>query len=104
MAERIAFASWDFIELVCFTHGKELTLEMRKQQPTYVCSEKDCVIQIPATAYEKVLADIVEKMNSNSLAVGGSWRKKYQGRNYEFKVVVFTTGKKTKISVRNLGV
>lgn len=104
MAERIAFASWDFIELVCYAHGNELTLEMRKQQPTYVCSENKCTVQIPATAYEKVLADIVEKMNSNSLAVGGSWRKKYQGRNYEFKVVVFTTGKKTKISVRNLGV
>ena len=104
MPERIAFASWDFIELVCPIHGKELSLEMRKQQPTYVCTEKECLVQIPATAYEKVLADIVAKMNSNSLAVGGSWRKKYQGRNYEFKVVVFTTGKKTQISVRNLGV
>lgn len=104
MAERIAFASWDFIELVCSTHGKELTLEMRKQQPTYVCAVEQCPVQISATAYEKVLADIVEKMNTDSLAVGGSWRKKYQGQNYEFKVIVFTTGKKTRISVRNLGV
>lgn len=103
MAERIAFASWDFIELVCSAHGKELTLEMRKQQPIYVCSEEQCPIQIPATAYEKVLADIVEKMNTNSLVVGESWRKKYQGSSYEFKVVVFTSGKKIRISVRTLG-
>ena len=103
MTERIAFASWDFIELVCSTHGNELALEMRKQ-PTYVCSEKECTVQIPATSYEKVLADIVEKMNANSLVVGGSWRKKYQGRNYEFRVIVYTSGKKTQISVRNLGV
>ena len=60
MPERIAFASWDFIELVCSVHGKELSLEMRKQQPTYVCTEKECPVQIPATAYEKVLADIVK--------------------------------------------
>ena len=46
MPERIAFASWDFIELVCPVHGKELSLEMRKQQPTYVCTEKECSVQI----------------------------------------------------------
>ena len=103
MAERIAFASWDFIELVCSSHGKELSLEIRKQQPTYVCSEEECSVQIPATAYEKVLADIVERMNTNSLVVGESWRKKYQGRNYEFKVIVFTNGKKICVSGRNLG-
>lgn len=103
MSERIAFASWDFIELVCSVHGKELSLEMRKQQPTYVCLEKECSFQIPAVAYEKVLTDIVERMNTNSLAVGESWRKKYQGQNYEFKVVVFTSGKKICISVRKFG-
>ena len=103
MAERIAFASWDFIELVCYAHGNELTLEMRKQQPTYVCSENKCTVQIPATVYEKVLDDIVKKMNMNSLVVGETWRKRFQGQNYEFKVVVFTSGKKTRISVRYLG-
>ena len=103
MAERIAFASWDFIELVCYAHGNELTLEMRKQQPTYVCSENKCTVQIPATVYEKVLDDIVKKMNMNSLVVGETWRKRFQGQNYEFKVVVFTSGKKTQISVRYLG-
>ena len=103
MAERIAFASWDFIELVCYGHGNKLTLEMRKQQPTYVCSENKCTVQIPATVYEKVLDDIVKKMNMNSLVVGETWRKRFQGQNYEFKVVVFTSGKKTRISVRYLG-
>lgn len=103
MAERIAFASWDFIELVCYAHGNELALEMRKQQPTYVCSENKCTVQIPATVYEKVLDDIVKKMNMNSLVVGETWRKRFQGQNYEFKVVVFTSGKKTRISVRYLG-
>ena len=102
MTERITFASWDFIELVCSEHGKELSLEMRKQQPTYVCSEPECPIHISANAYEKILADIVERMNKNSLVVGESWRKKYQGWNYEFKVVVFTSGKMIQISVRNL--
>lgn len=102
MAERIAFASWDFIELVCSTHGNALDLEMRKQQPTYVCPNTECSVHIPATAYDRVLSDIVGRMNNNSLVVGESWRKKYQGRNYEFKVVVFTSGKMIQISVRNL--
>lgn len=104
MTERITFAAWDFIELVCSKHGTELSLEMRKHQPTYVCSEKGCSIHTSANVYEKILADIVERMNKNSLAVGESWRKKYQGQNYEFKVIVFSAGKKTKVSVRNLGV
>lgn len=103
MSERIAFASWDFIELVCAIHNEVLNLELRKQQPTYVCSVDNCATQIPATVYEKVLADIVNCMNASGLAMGETWRKKYHGKNYEFKVVVITSGKKTKISVRKLG-
>ncbi len=103
MSERIAFASWDFIELICFAHNEVLNLEMRKQQPVYVCSVDGCSTQLPSAVYDKILEDIVEKMNTNSLVVGGSWRKKYQGRNYEFKVIVFTGGKKICVSVRNLG-
>lgn len=103
MSERIAFASWDFIELVCSKHNEVLNLEMRKQQPMYVCSVDKCSTQIPTTVYEKVLADIVNRMNSSGLAVGEFWRKKYQGKSYEFKVVVFTSGKKVCISARCLG-
>ena len=104
MSERIAFASWDFIELICSEHSKPLNLEMRKHQPMYVCTVEDCSTQLSSTVYEKVLADIVERMNSNSLAIGELWRKKYQGKSYEFKVILFTSGKKTIISVRNLGI
>lgn len=103
MSERIAFASWDFIELICFAHNEVLNLEMRKQQPMYVCSVNGCHTQLPAAVYEKILADIVERLNVNGLAVGEIWRKKYHGKSYEFKVIILTTGKKTQISVRNLG-
>lgn len=103
MSERIAFASWDFIELVCYEHNEVLNLEMRKLQPMYVCSAVGCSTQLPAIVYEKVLSDIIERMNSNGLAVGEFWRKKYQGMSYEFKVIVFTAGKKICISVKRLG-
>lgn len=103
MSERIAFASWDFIELVCSAHNEILNLEIRKQQPMYVCPAKGCHTHLPATVYEKILSDIVERLNVNGLAVGEVWRKKYQGKSYEFRVIILTTGKKTQISVRNLG-
>lgn len=103
MSERIAFASWDFIELICAEHNEILNLETRKQQPMYVCPMDGCHTQILSIVYEKVLADIVICMNSSGLAVGEFWRKKYLGKGYEFKVIVLTSGKKVRVSVRNLG-
>ncbi len=102
MAEKITFTSWDFIELICEEHRNELSLELRKQIPVYVCCNEGCLTQIPASVYEKILSDIVLKINSNELAVGGIWRKKFSGTTYEFKVITYTLGKKTRIAVKCL--
>lgn len=103
MAEKIAFASWDFIEPICAEHETALEIGEIRRQPFYVCSNDGCNTKIPAYVYEKILEDTVSKLNAGAVALGTKWRKKYLGKNYEMKLVVLVNGRRTKVSVRCFG-
>lgn len=103
MKETIAFASWNFIRIKCGVHLEELKLPDTYGKPNYCCPHKACAAYVPDVIYEKLLEDTVSKLNSNSLAVGSRWKKRYSGRVYECIVLSSADGKRPEIGVRVLG-
>ena len=102
MSEKIAFASWDFISLLCAKHRKELELSTVGKTPFYCCSESNCETKIPTYAYEKIHNDILNKLNDDKIAIGQEWVIRSLGKTYSCKVVALASGKQTKISVKCL--
>lgn len=100
MKERIAFASWSFIKIMCAKHGEELVLKEISGRPTYVCRNEGCTLQVPSAIYEKLLEDTVSKLNSDALIVGSSWRRRYLGRTYEGSILSAATGKQPEIGIK----
>lgn len=102
MSEKIAFASWDFFELVCDKHRKPLELKLRRSTPVYACIHPECSLYIPTVVYEKIRDEVIKKTNESILTLGDAWRKKYSGKTYEIRVISFADGKKTVVSVKCL--
>lgn len=100
MGEKIAFTAWDFVSLCCYEHKNELILEAKNGKPFYSCPVDSCAFSLPALVYEKILEDIVKKINAGKLIVGTMWRKKYCGKNYECFISSAPTGKKPVIIIR----
>ena len=100
MKEKIAFASWSFIKILCATHGEELVLKEISGRPVYVCPRRDCTLQVPSVIYEKLLEDTVLKLNSNALVIGSRWKRQYLGRAYECSILSAVSGKQPEISIK----
>ncbi len=100
MKEKIAFASWGFIKIICARHGEELVLKEISGRPTYVCPKEDCTLQVPSAIYEKLLEDTVSKLNANRLVIGSSWRRRYLGKTYECFILAAAAGKQPEIGIK----
>lgn len=100
MKEKIAFASWSFIKIMCSKHGTELVLKEISGRPTYVCRNEGCTLQVPSAIYEKLLEDTVSKLNLNALAVGSNWRRRYLGRAYECTILSAAAGRQPEIGIK----
>ncbi len=100
MKEKIAFASWGFIKIICAKHGEELVLKEISGRPTYVCPKEDCTLQVPSAIYEKLLEDTVSKLNANRLVIGSSWRRRHLGRTYECSILSAAAGKQPEIGIK----
>ena len=101
MNEKIAFASWGYIRLICSNHGEELVLDANNDRPIYRC-EGDCTLKISSVLYEKVLDDVIALQNKGDLIVGACWRRKSDSRVIEFVVSSCANGKRPEIAVRIL--
>ena len=55
MSEKIAFVSWDYLRLVCGTHGAELELTLKGNRTLYSCTDSGCSVVLPTELYEKLL-------------------------------------------------
>lgn len=102
MSEKIAFASWDFISLLCDTHQKELELSESANNPLYICKEKDCKTKLPTYVYERIHTDILKKLNNGHAAIGENWLFRCMGKTYSCKILALASGKQAKISVKCL--
>lgn len=102
MGEKIAFFSWDLITVKCGEHLIELELTERSGRAFYSCCENGCRTHIPSEIYEKILAETVERMNSETLIIGGKWQKRYAGKSYVCRVLSFPGGKQVEIAVTPL--
>lgn len=102
MGEKIAFFSWDLITVKCGEHLIELELAERSGRAFYSCCENGCRTLIPSEIYEKILAETVERMNSETLIIGGKWQKRYAGKSYVCRVLSFPGGKQVEIAVTPL--
>lgn len=100
MKEKIAFASWSFIKIMCAKHGEELVLKEVSGRPTYSCPNDECALQVPPAVYEKLLEDTVSKLNSNRLVIGSSWRRRYLGKTYECSILAAAAGKQPEIGIK----
>ena len=100
MKEKIAFASWNFIKIICAKHREELVLKEISERPSYVCPKDDCSLQVPSAIYEKLLEDTVTKLNSNALVIGSSWRRRYLGKAYECTILSAAAGKQPEIGIK----
>ena len=100
MSEKIAFASWNYIRLVCSVHGDELLLDEIRGRPIYRCCAERCAVKISTSLYEKILEDVISFQNKGELAVGTCWRRKNESRVVMFTVVACANGKRPEISVR----
>lgn len=100
MSEKIAFASWNYICLVCSIHGEELILDEIKGRPIYRCSAEGCAVKISTDLYEKILEDVIAFQNKGEIAVGMRWRRRSESRVVEFTIVACANGKRPEISVR----
>ena len=68
MSEKIAFASWNYIRLLCSIHKTELILDEVNGRPVYRCEVKDCHLKISSALYEKVLDDVISLQNNSPLS------------------------------------
>lgn len=102
MSDRIAFASWSYIRMICPLHKEELVLDEINGKPIYRCDSKECTLKISAVLYEKVLDDVISLQNKGNLLVGADWRRKSDSKVYEFTVVSCANGKRPEIAVRIL--
>lgn len=100
MKEKIAFASWSFIKIMCAKHGEELVLTEISGRPTYICPNEGCALQVPSAVYEKLLEDTVSKLNANLLVIGSHWRRRYLSKTYECSVLAAAAGKQPEIGVK----
>lgn len=102
MSEKIAFAPWGYISLICFVHRDELILDVFKGRPIYRCSAEDCGIRISSALYEKILDDVILFQNQGKLIVGACWRRRSESKIMEFIVTACANGKRPEIAVRIL--
>lgn len=102
MSEKIAFASWNYIRLLCSIHKTELILDEVNGRPVYRCEVKDCHLKISSALYEKVLDDVISLQNKGELLVGACWRRKSDLKVVEFAVISCANGKRPEIAVRIL--
>ena len=102
MGERIAFASWNYISLVCSEHGNELVLDEAKGKPVYRCGTENCALRISSVIYEKILEDVISFQNKGTLLVGASWKRKSELKIIELTVKTCANGKRPEIAVRIL--
>ncbi len=102
MGEKIAFAPWNYINILCSNHKKELVLGLSGSKPIYRCEEQGCPLCFSAEVHEKVLDDVVEKQNSNRLVLGEQWKRRVSGVAYIFTVESCSYGKTVEISVHRL--
>lgn len=100
MSEKIAFASWNYIRLVCSNHGDELVLDEISGRPFYRCRTNECDLRISSALYEKVLDDVIALQNKGELLVGIHWKRKSDSKITEFSVISCANGKRPEISVR----
>ena len=102
MSEKIAFASWNYIMLVCPIHSRELILDDVNGRPIYRCEVNECHLTISSALYEKVLDDVISLQNKGELLVGACWRRKSDLKVVEFTVISCANGKRPEIAVRIL--
>ena len=100
MSEKIAFASWNYIRLVCAIHGDELVLDEFNGRPFYRCGTTECDLKISSSLYEKVLDDVITLQNKGELLVGVHWKRRSDSKFVEFTVISCANGKRPEISVR----
>lgn len=102
MSEKIAFVSWDYLRLVCGTHGAELELTLKGNRTLYSCTDSGCSVALPTELYEKLLKDVVNMQNNGPLMLGYRWRRKTKGEAFEFSVISASQGKRPIISVKQI--
>ncbi len=102
MGEKITFASWDYIKLLCFEHKIDLSLAVSGYKPVYRCKTDGCNLCFSADVYEKVLDDVVKKQNTDRLIVGDMWKKRIMGSTYAFTVEACPCGKQVEVSVEKI--
>ncbi len=100
MKEKIAFASWNYIKLICAEHGEELTLGDINGRPFYECTVQGCSTKISTAVYEKVLDDVIALQNKGELPTGIRWKRKSDLRVVEFTIASCSNGKRPEVSVK----
>ncbi len=100
MREKIAFASWNYIKLVCAEHREELVLGVIKGRPFYECTVQGCLTKISTAVYEKALDDVIALQNKGELTTGVKWKRKSDSRVVEFTLSSCSNGKRPEVSVR----
>lgn len=99
MNEKIAFASWNYIKLVCAVHKEDLILDEVHGRPVYRCCADGCNLQLSSKLYEKILEDVVSSQNKGTLPVGACWKRKSETRRFSFTLTACANGKQPEISV-----
>lgn len=102
MSEKIAYASWSYIKLVCSIHREELILDEVNGRPVYRCGAEGCALKLSPSLYEKILDDVVSFQNKGKLPVGASWKRKSDSRFVEFTLTACANGKQPEIAARIL--
>lgn len=103
--DKLSGVPWNFIRLVCPSHGYKRPLYVLVNShtgPCYQCSEEGCNSSFPALVHEKLLDDIMKILNEKGNMIGYSWRKQVMRHVYSFTILNYTHEAGAVIGVKHL--